>query len=51
MSAERIVGIVALALGVLAIVLAVINPGYDLVAIVLGAALAAWGSFRLLTAA
>lgn len=51
MSAERIVGIVALALGVLAIVLAVINPGYDLVAIVLGGALAAWGSFRLLTAA
>lgn len=51
MTAERIPSVAAIILGLIAIVLAVINPGYDLVAIVLGGALAAWGSFRLLTAA
>jgi hypothetical protein len=47
---ERIVGIAAIVLGVVAVVIAVINPGYDVLAIVLGAALASWGSYRLLTA-
>ena len=46
---ERIVGFAAIGLGVIAMVLAVVNPGYDVLAIVLGAALACWGSFRLLS--
>jgi len=36
------------ALGMLVVVIAIIDPGFDFIAIVLGGLLANWGSFKLL---
>ena len=42
--------IAMIALGVLAVVFAVAVPGFQIAIVVLGGALAAWGSYGLLTA-
>ena len=46
----RATNIGMIAIGVLAVVLAVALPGFQIAIVVLGGALAAWGSYGLLTA-
>ena len=46
---QEVVNWVLIAIGVLAVELAVIHPGYDVGIILLGGALAGWGSYGLLT--